>query len=318
MDRYDVIEEVEKFNPYHDSLGKFSTSNGYASFTFRTKDPKKQHWADMAVAREQKRSAAAQAAAKPKVKPKAQPQPKPKPTAQQTKPQQPAGKKDRLGFSDYDAADYHQLHSGAKYYAQQKLTAKQKQAAARYLESDTEPGSLYSHSQNLNYRMATGQPITGNYKQTHDGLMSAMHNLGYNVNLSRYDHPDMVNGILRSKGIGKDYDKMTASQLKKALVGTKVGENKFISTSYNDFANAPASSKNVFTTRAVKVTYKAKAGTQAMMPGDGPGGKLGEVILAPTSKNPGTITDVKFTGVKARRKGTQLYNQPQVEITIEI
>lgn len=47
----DTIEEVGKFNPYHDSLGRFSTGHGAASFTVRTKDPNKQHWADMAIAR---------------------------------------------------------------------------------------------------------------------------------------------------------------------------------------------------------------------------------------------------------------------------
>lgn len=49
--RFDVITDVEKFNPYHDHLGRFTTANGASSFTFRTKDPKKQHMADMAVAR---------------------------------------------------------------------------------------------------------------------------------------------------------------------------------------------------------------------------------------------------------------------------
>lgn len=50
---------VEKFNPYHDSKGRFSSANGYASFTIRTKDPSKQHWADAAAAREKERQAAA-------------------------------------------------------------------------------------------------------------------------------------------------------------------------------------------------------------------------------------------------------------------
>ena len=47
---------VEKFNPYHDRLGRFSSAGAAASFTFRTKDPKKQHMADMAVAREKERA----------------------------------------------------------------------------------------------------------------------------------------------------------------------------------------------------------------------------------------------------------------------
>lgn len=54
-DLIDEIEEVEKFNPYHDSRGRFSTANSAASFTHRTRDPSKQHWADAAIAREKDR-----------------------------------------------------------------------------------------------------------------------------------------------------------------------------------------------------------------------------------------------------------------------
>ena len=56
-DRFVVIQEVEKFNPYHDSKGRFSTANGYAHFTISTRDPNKQHWADAAIAREKERDA---------------------------------------------------------------------------------------------------------------------------------------------------------------------------------------------------------------------------------------------------------------------
>lgn len=48
--------EVEKFNPYHDQLGRFATSNSHTMFTIRTRDPKKQHWADAAIAREKERA----------------------------------------------------------------------------------------------------------------------------------------------------------------------------------------------------------------------------------------------------------------------
>ena len=65
--RYDEIEEIEKFNPYHDERGRFSTADGYASFTIQTKDPKKQHMADAAIAREKERAGAA--ASKPEAKP---------------------------------------------------------------------------------------------------------------------------------------------------------------------------------------------------------------------------------------------------------
>lgn len=56
-DLFDMIEEVEKFNPYHDEQGRFSTANRYDQFTITTRDPNKQHWADAAIAREMERDA---------------------------------------------------------------------------------------------------------------------------------------------------------------------------------------------------------------------------------------------------------------------
>lgn len=303
MSRYDEIQEVlkartfdeiRKFNPFHDSLGRFSSAQGFASFTTRTRDPNKQHMADMAMARMKQQAANAT-------------------------PPKPQKNYDRLGFADYDDADYHQLYNGRGYYQQQQLTPSQKKGAANYLEAHAEPGSLYSHSQNMNYKMATDQPLTGKYKQTHDELMSAMHNIGYNVTLTRYDHDGMINGLLKTVGAGNNYENMTQKQLENALLGKTVNENKFLSTSYNNFQNA--SNASVFTSRAVKINYKVSAKTQAMMPGVGPGGDFGEMLLAPTNgtSNPGgRITGVRFTGQMARRQGTQSYTQPQIEIDIEI
>lgn len=54
-----TFDEIIKFNPYHDARGRFASANSYASFTIRTKDPKKQHMVDMAIAREKERNAAA-------------------------------------------------------------------------------------------------------------------------------------------------------------------------------------------------------------------------------------------------------------------
>ena len=242
---------------------------------------------------------------------------------QQAKQPPPKPKKtyDRLGFADHDDADYHQLYNGRQYYQQQKLTAAQQKAAANYLESHTEPGSLYSHSQNMNFMMAQGKPLTGKYKQTHDGIMSSMHNIGYNLTLTRYDHDGMINGLLQATKTGTNYEKMSQAQLQKALVGRTVNESKFLSTSYNGFKNAPQSTKQIFDSRAVKINYKVKASAQAMMPGKGSGGDFGEIVLAPTNgtaNKGGVITGVRLTGQMVRRKGTQSYNQPRIEIDIEI
>lgn len=53
----DSIVEVEKFNPYHDAKGRFSTADGYASFTYA---PGKSKAHDLAIAREKERTSANQ------------------------------------------------------------------------------------------------------------------------------------------------------------------------------------------------------------------------------------------------------------------
>lgn len=328
-----TFEEILKFNPFHDSAGRFSSSNGFASYSANPKtkagamaisrSSQAGHGTTFNVHRESQGENINQNYAWLNGGPGAkQLSAQGQLASQQPKtPPKPKKNFDALGFADQDDADYHQLYNGKQYYAQQKLTAAQQKAVSNYLEAQTEPGSLYSHSQNLNYQMSTGQTLTGKYKTTHDGLMSSMHNLGYNVELTRYDHDSMVNGLLKGLGAKGSIDTMSISQIKNTLVGATMNENKFLSVSYNDFKNAPVSSKNVFASRMVKITYRAKASTQAMMPGKGPGGDLGELILAPTNGkgNPGAkIVDVKYSGNKARRKGTQTMNQKQIEIVVEI
>lgn len=289
--------EMRKFNPYHDARGRFSTANGYASFTARTRDPKKQHMADLAVQREKKRQAAAAAAAKPKVN------------------------VDALGFKDHDDADYHQLYNGSGYYKQQKLDTATKQAVDKYLSPNPEPGSLYNFSQNMNQAVVTGtidrQP---KYKKVFDQINSKMHNLGYNVELTRYDHGGFLDDRLAGAGIKGGHRGMSLSQLKKALVGQEYGDNRILSTSYNDFKSA--SNHQTFTTREVKIVYKAKASTKALMPGDGPGGKFGEMLLGPTNGNSNKykIVDVRLSGNKARAKGQPTWNMNlnQIEVVVEV
>lgn len=53
--RFDRIQEIEKFNPYHDAKGRFSTANGAVSFTYK---PGQGKIYDNAIAREKARYAA--------------------------------------------------------------------------------------------------------------------------------------------------------------------------------------------------------------------------------------------------------------------
>ena len=239
------------------------------------------------------------------------------PTIQPT--QQAAQQANAATFADTDSRPYHDLRNGFNYYQSQNLTIDQQIATVNYLSDTTETGSLYSMSQNLNYNMANGLPLNANQQFVKDQMLSSMHNLGENVNLTRYDHSDFVDSMLKQKGINTSYDKMSIGQLQSALVGTKYGEERFVSTSTNNFKNAPYSTQQVFTSRAVKISYKAKANTQAMMPGNGPGGKLGEVVIAPSGgKKNYNIVGVNFTGNRARRPKSQSYSLPQIEIVVEV
>ena len=75
--RFDMIVEVEKFNPYHDEQGRFSTADRYDQFTITVRDPNKQHWADAAIAREKERDSKGLIPG-PKIKPGTLPEDLPK------------------------------------------------------------------------------------------------------------------------------------------------------------------------------------------------------------------------------------------------
>lgn len=249
---------------------------------------------------------------------------------------------DAKGFKANDDAEHHDLYAGAAYYAQQNLTAAEKAAMTFYTDAEPEPAysapsadGLHSPSQDLNWAMSQGIPLSAKQQEMHDTLMGAMHNTGHNINLTRYDHADFVNGILQANGISKDATKMSVAQLKQALVGKEYSENKFVSGSYNNFANAPGAgskwNKAAFMERFVKISYKVDAGVQSVMPGNSPkkdpisglSNKLGEMIMAPSK--PGNanykILDVKLSGAKAHPKGSAIGSNMklnQIEIVVQV
>lgn len=296
------FDEILKFNPYHDALGRFSSSGGATFMTVFTNSPAGQKAianikAKQMAAQQAATAAAPPATAKPKVN------------------------YDAKGFADHDDADYHQLYNRKQYFQQQQLTAQQKKSADAYVDPDTEIGSLYNVAQNMNWSMVNGQKLSPKHQQVHDDMMDSMHNIGYNVNLTRYDHAGMVNSLLQGLGAGGDYTKMSQSQLKKALVGQTMGESKMISTTTNDFSNAPRNVQNLFRDRAVKINYKTKANVQGLLMPIGSGGDQGELVLAPTAgksaKNAAPkITDVRYTGKTVYRAKTGR-SYPQIEIDVE-
>lgn len=253
--------------------------------------------------------------------------PQMQPTAQQ------AQQANNAAFSDTDNSPFHDLYNGAQYFQQQNLTADQQSAIVQYLRDDQETingvRTQYSMAQNMNWLMQQnadkGLPIdngmNANQRFTLKHMMGAMHNLGYNTNLTRYDHGEFVNKILTQAGFrNADFTQMSTAQLQQALTGKTYGEERLVSTSYNNFKNAPQA-QNTFMHRAVRIEYQAKASTQAMMPGNGPGGRFGEIVLAPSGgKQNYRIIGVRHdSSVGVRRKGTSWYSsQPQLVLTVEV
>ena len=228
---------------------------------------------------------------------------------------------DPNGFSDTDNSPFHDLYNGRNYYNQQNLDIDTRTALQDYLDQNTVGSSLYNFSQNMNHAVATGQKLNAQQQFAWDSITGAMHNLGYNINLTRYDHGDFLDTRLAGMGITGGHSGMSVSQLKAALVGQSYTDARILSTSYNNFKNA--TNADTFTSREVKITYRAKASTQALMPGDGPGGRLGEILLGPSGTrghNTYKIVDVKSTGQKARPKGgsTSYLTLPQIEVVVEV
>ena len=238
------------------------------------------------------------------------------PTAQQAQNQ------NNSQFSDTDPAGFHDLFNGRGYFQQQQFGIDSEVARQNYLVSNPEPvayggDGVHSPSQNMNWEMMNGLPMSPTHMATRDGLLDAMHNLGYNRNLQRYDHGSFVDRLLGQFGIRGSTTTMSESQLQKALMGKTFSENRFLSTSYNNFKNAIDPS--TFSTREVKIEYRAKAATQAFMPGDGPGGRLGEIIMAPSQSQ--RIVGVSVSPINnARAEGYSVgtKNRKQITLVVEI
>ena len=218
-------------------------------------------------------------------------------------------------FSDTDNGNYVDLYNGRQYYLNQTFNIDTMMAIQDYLNDQPVSGSLYSPSQELNYAMEHSLNLTANQEFMKDALNDGMHNLGYNLNLEHYGRVGYIDSFGRLAGVNinsSNFGNMTEAQLKQAFVGLAYTEDKFVSTSYNHFKNAPNGGRP-FTDKAVKFNIKAPANAQALMPGNGPGGQLGEIVLKPGQNF--RITDVRYTG-KSGRSGAGTYKQ--VEFDVEI
>ena len=238
---------------------------------------------------------------------------------------------DAWGFRDTDSQTYHQLYNGRKYFQQQQFDIDTRTALADYLDPNTVGSGYYNASQNMNQALLKGN-MNAQQQFMYDSIMAGMHNVGYNVNLTRYDHGDALDAMLKQAtgGKTKSASGLSISQLKNMLVGSKYSDKRILSTSYNDFKNAKDPS--TFNTRMVKITYQTSAGSQGLMPGIGAtpmrgsgmkrGDDFGEFLLAPTGNghNNYEIVDIKYSGKMARQKGmsTSYLTHKQIEVVVKV
>lgn len=226
-------------------------------------------------------------------------------------------------FSDTDPQPFHELSGGGRnYYTSQTFGIDTKLAIQDYLHDQPIAGSMYSPSQELNNSMEKGKPLTANQQFMAESLLDGSHNLGQNLKLTHYARVSMIENLARNAGLSinrNNYGNLSDSDLQQ-FIGSRHSLQKFLSTSYNDFRHAPAG--NPFTDKAVKLNIEAPASVQGFMPGNGPGGQLGELVLAPaTSAHPQnfTITGARFRrdtkgNIMMKRSGASTY--PAIEFDI--
>lgn len=147
-------------------------------------------------------------------------------------------------------------------------------------------------SQNLNYKLDEGRPLTINEKFVHANLQKGMHTQNADMVLYRGAHQNFLEGL----GV-KNYHTMTEAQLQKALVGLQYQSKSYTSSSYDKSKN-PFLSGAQAGGREIEMTIKQGGKTLVMLGAR----KQAEVIT-----NIGTnykITGVKFTGRTASPRGS--------------
>ena len=199
--------------------------------------------------------------------------------------------------------------SEAAYMAQQTFNAATQAAIQTYLIAHPVNHPTYVPSQLLNNALRKGLSLTAAQKQMMAGLDAGMHDLGYNANMTRYDRIGYMERLLG----GRNYWQMTEQQLKNALIGKTYTDDAYVSASHNRFINAPAG--NNFQDKAVEIRIHAKSTTKVLMPGVGPGGDFGEMILGRGQNY--KIVDVKMPRGLTGRSGGSYYQKVVVTVEVE-
>lgn len=204
-----------------------------------------------------------------------------------------------ITFGQFTDADASQLRDDTD----DRYTPSVLDAIKQYISKATDAAG-YSKSQNLNHKLNNDLSLNVNEKYMDKYLAQGMHDIGKDVTLYRGAHED----ILQSLGI-RNYQNMSESQLKQALIGTEYTSKSYTSASYdakkNPFYVGPNSGG-----REIEMVIKAPSSTKIV---------FGAKSQAEMVINKGTkyrVNDVKFTGRTAtpRNSGSKPVLQVEVEV----
>ena len=191
-------------------------------------------------------------------------------------------------------------------YRAQNPTQAQKSASFDYTDNRA-TSTGYSPSQNMNYKLDTGQRLTAKEQRMLDGMEQMQAPLEHDTVLHRGAHQ----GVLVALGV-TNYDQMTQAQLQQALVGRQWTSKSLSSTSY-DRKKSPFLSGPQAGGREVVMRINAAKGTSATRVNP----SQAEVVLGRNTT--WQITGVRFTGATANpRANRRPGGWPVVELEIEV
>lgn len=190
-------------------------------------------------------------------------------------------------------------------YNAQNPTQAQKGAAYDYT-SPNATATGYSLSQNMNYKLDTGQRLTAKEQRCLTGMEQMAKPLGRDTTLYRGAHQN----VLEALGVS-NYDQLSQGQLKKALVGREWTSKSLTSTSYSK-SKSPFLSGPLAGGREVVMNIKASKKAKATMVNP----SQAEVVLGRGTNF--RVTNVRYTGARAYPRASSNWNgYPVVELTVE-
>lgn len=189
-------------------------------------------------------------------------------------------------------------------YNAQNPTQAQKSASYDYTSARA-TSTGYSMSQNMNYKLDTGQRLTSREQRMLDGMEQMQAPLAHDTVLHRGAHQN----VLEALGV-QNYYNMSQSQLQRALVGREWTTKSLSSTSYSK-SKSPFLSGPLAGGREVVMKINAAKGTMATRVNP----SQAEVVIGRNTN--WRVTGVRYTGSSAYPRGAGR-SFPVVELEIDV